>query len=105
MAVCVVYIPCGSKKEAQKVVSSLLKEKLIACANVFPVLSQYRWKGKVGKSKEVIVFGKTKPALVNKIQARLKSIHSYEVPCILSWAVEANKDFENYVFSETADLF
>ncbi len=105
MAVSVVYITFKNEKEAQKIVSVLLKEKLIACANFSNVKSQYVWKGKVVKSKEVAVLCKTKPALINGIHAKVRELHSYEIPMVLSWSVDANSAFEKWVLESTTNIY
>ena len=105
MVVAVVYVPFKNKSEAEKICSVLLKEKLISCANFLSASSIYFWKGKVAKAKEVIAICKTKPALVNRIELRIKALHSYDVPCVLSWNVDANKEFENWVFESTTNTY
>lgn len=105
MAIAVVYITFKDKKQAEKVVLALMKEKLIACANICPTYSLYTWKNKLSKGKEFVAVCKTKHALVNAVEARVKALHSYEIPCILSWVVDANKDFENWVLDSTASMY
>tara|TARA_B100000700_G_scaffold263782_1_gene301127 strand:- start:46 stop:246 length:201 start_codon:yes stop_codon:yes gene_type:complete len=54
------YITCSKRKEASKIAGFLLKKKLIACANIINnIESIFFWKGKIRKSKEVLVVGKT----------------------------------------------
>ena len=50
-AIIIIYIAYPNLKEAKRVTGMLLKRRLIACANYFPVASVYRWKGKVEESK------------------------------------------------------
>ncbi len=104
MAVALVYITFKNQKEADKIIGVLLKENLIACANTFSVNSVFEWKKKMKKSKEIVAFCKTKPALTNKLEARVKALHSYDIPCIISWTANANDSFERWVLEETADL-
>ena len=105
MAIAILYISFKDKKEAQKIISVLVKESLIACANIFAVASIYSWKGKIVNGKEVVAVCKTKHALVPMVSARVKDLHSYEVPCIISFGVEANKEFENWVLDSTKNNF
>ena len=105
MTIAEVYITFRDKKSAEKVVSVLLKEKLIACANLFPIVSMFTWKNKLSKEKEFAALCKTKYALVNQIEARVKELHSYEVPCIISWNAGANKEYENWVFQSTGNQY
>ena len=100
-----VYITFRNTKEAEKIIAVLVKEKLIACANFVNVKSMYEWKKKLVRGSEVIVLCKTKPALVNRIQAKVSELHSYDVPCVLSWNVDANSSFEKWVLESTTSLY
>jgi len=93
-----VYITVSNKKEAKRVSEMLVSEKLAACCNIFKIDSIYRWKGKIEKSGEYGIFAKTKKSLVEKIIKRVKEIHSYSVPCVISFDIDkGNKDFLNWV--------
>ncbi len=95
-----VYIT-SKKPEAEKIAETLLKERLIACANMFPVNSCYRWKGRLEKSKEIAIVAKTRDANVQKIIKRVKELHSYEMPCIIALDIEGDRDFLKWVEEET----
>ncbi len=101
MGFIIVYITHKNLKEAKKVVSYLLKKKLIACANFFPIKSLYLWKGKTENSKEIVSILKTKKQNWNKVKEEVKKIHPYELPCIMRLNVESNKEYESWICSET----
>lgn len=61
----------------------LLKLKLIACANWWPLESIYRWQNKIVQGKEAAMFLKTRKEYYKRIELIIKKIHSYEVPCIV----------------------
>jgi len=97
-----VYITAPTKKEAKKIAEVLVFEKLAACCNIFKIDSIYRWKGKIEKNGEYGIFAKTKKSLVEKIIKKVKEIHSYSVPCIISFDIEkGNKDFLNWIEKST----
>jgi len=97
-----VYVTTPTKKEAKKVAKILVSEKLAACCNIFKIESLYWWKGKIEKSGEYGMFVKTKKNLVEKIIKRVKEIHSYSVPCIISFDIEkGNNDFLNWIEEST----
>jgi periplasmic divalent cation tolerance protein len=97
-----IYITTQSKKEAKRIAKILLKEKLIACANIFPIESQFLWQGKIKKVKEFGMILKTKRRLVEKIVKKIKAIHSYKIPCIISFSIEkGNKDFLDWIGDST----
>jgi periplasmic divalent cation tolerance protein len=97
-----VYITAPTKKGAKRIADVLISEKLAACCNIFKIDSIYRWKGKIEKSGRYGIFVKTKKNLVEKIIKRVKEIHSYSVPCIISFNIEkGNKDFLNWIEKST----
>lgn len=83
-----VYVTAASEKEAKKIARVLIEERLVACVNLFPIDSTYRWKGEVLEENEVAMFIKTKAELVDGVIKRVKKLHSYEVPCIVSLPIE-----------------
>src|SRR3989344_1565893 len=95
------YITAKSKGEAEKIISALLKKRLIACANMFPVKSQYWWKGKIEKSSEYVIIAKTRKEKEKKIIAEVKDIHSYEVPCIVFYDIRGSKNYLEWIDGET----
>ena len=101
MSFIVIYITHKNLKEAKKVSDYLLKHKLIACVNYFPIESAFWWKGKIAKSKEIVSLVKTKKENWTKIKAEVKKIHPYNTPCIMKFGVEANSDYEKWVNDET----
>jgi len=72
-------------KEAETISKELLKQKLIACANIVnPVVSHFHWSGKICKSEECMMIMKSRGDLFPKISERVKALHSYEVPEIIA---------------------
>lgn len=78
-----IYITCANKKEAKKIGLTLVKKRLAACCNIFPIESIYWWQKKIVKDKEVILIVKTLKKNFKKIEKEVKKLHSYTVPCIL----------------------
>ena len=100
-----VYITCKDEKEAREISVSLLRERLIACANIFPVRSFYWWQEKIADEREFAIIAKSKKENFQKVKEFVKSMHSYEVPCIVAWEVkEGNEDYLNWVREETGGL-
>ena len=95
------YIPCPSLKEAHAISSALLDSRLIACANIVESRSIYNWKGRREKGREFIIFAKTTPKKAQKAQKMVKKLHSYEIPCVLRFSVQANTGYAKWVASET----
>ncbi len=93
------YVPVSSQDKAKEMASLLLKENLIACANIFqPHLAIYRWEGRVETEAEVVMILKTGDAKAGKLKERLHEVHPYDCPCLIEIKPESvNKDFMNWV--------
>ena len=74
---------------AQRIAEELVHGRFAACANVGSTVdSIYRWKGEVETATEVIVFFKTKAERFAAFQEKLKSLHPYETPEIISVRID-----------------
>ena len=91
--ICMVYITFPSKREAEKIARKLLKEKLVACCNIFPIESLYWWKGKIEKSKEVVLITKTLKKNLGRMREIVKREHSYTIPFIGVIDVDVNEEY------------
>ena len=86
----VVFVTASSKKEAQKIASRLIKDKLAACVNILDkVDSVFFWKAKTEKAKESLLIIKSKKEKLPKIISVVRSLHSYTVPEIIALPVIA----------------
>lgn len=78
-----VYITAGSRDEAERLVKTLVKERLVACVNYFPINSCFLWENKIEKSREYVLLCKTLKSNFKKIQKRVREIHSYSTPAVM----------------------
>ena len=83
----IVYVTTGDMEKAKTISRMMVEEGLAACANLYPIHSIYRWKGKVESNDEVSIMFKTKEMLVDMLVSRVKKVHDYELPCIVSWKI------------------
>ena len=95
----VVLVTTSNKAEAEKISQALLKEKLIACANIInTVTSFFFWSGKIDKAEECLVVMKSRLDLFGKLEERLRGLHSYEVPEVLALPiVEGSKAYLDWM--------
>ena len=102
----IVLVTTSSKHEAENIVQNLIKERIIACANIMgPVWSLFRWSGKIERAKEYLVFMKSRKDLFEKLSERVKALHSYEVPEIIALSiVESSKAYLGWLDSCLAGL-
>jgi periplasmic divalent cation tolerance protein len=71
-----------------QVARDLVEKRLVACAQVFgPIMSTYRWKGKIEEEEEWLCILKSRSEIYEKLEERIKSIHPYEEPEILALPV------------------
>lgn len=75
---------------AATVARTLVEERLAACVNVLgPCRSVYRWQGAIEEAEEVTVLVKTTRRRHATCCERLKALHPYEVPEIVTLSPEA----------------
>ena len=98
-----VYITARNVKEARRIAEALLKDRLVACANIIPnIESLYWWDNKLQNEPEAGIIGKTISENAKKIIKRVKELHSDKVPCIVFWPiVGGNKDYLDWIRKET----
>lgn len=92
------YVTTTDKKEALKIGRSLIEENLAACVNIIDGMnSMYKWKGEIQEDAECILIVKTHYSRVNKVTRRIKEMHSYEVPCVISLTITEDEGNEEYL--------
>ena len=96
----IIYITCKDEEEAVKISKHLINKRLIACSNMYPIRSMYKWQGKLQDEKEFVLMAKTIEKNYGKIKEEVKKIHSYDVPCILKIEAEANESYDKWVNEE-----
>jgi periplasmic divalent cation tolerance protein len=78
-----------SRDEASRIAMALVEESLAACVNVTgPIHSVYRWQGKVEDAQEFLLLIKTTSSKSANAIARLRQLHSYELPEAIALDIE-----------------
>jgi len=99
--ICVLYVT-APPSHSEALAKSLLDRRLIACANITPVRSLYRWKGASCDDREDLLIMKTRKSLVQAVIAAVKADHPYEVPEIIALPVVAgHAPYLDWVYGET----
>jgi len=98
-----IYVTFGSLREAKRLGSQLVKNKLAACTNIIPTIySTYVWKNKTMTDKECSMIVKTSKL---RVKAAIKFIvkkHSYECPAVSAFPIQStHADFQRWINEQT----
>jgi periplasmic divalent cation tolerance protein len=100
-----VLVTAPDTREAERIASALVGERLAACVNICEarVRSAYRWKGKVETAREVLLLIKTTRRTFPAVARRIRALHSYEVPEIIALPiVTGSRDYLAWLESSVA---
>jgi periplasmic divalent cation tolerance protein len=88
MSVISVYAVFVNAEEAERIGRLCVEERLAACVNILgPVRSIYRWNSAIETSQEVAAIFKTTEGEADALITQIAGLHSYDVPCIVSWPI------------------
>lgn len=89
----ITFVTCGKREEAERIAETLVTERLAACVNIVPgVTSVYSWEGKLCKEAEWLLVIKSTAARREALQRRVRGLHGYSVPEIVTVPIEAGSD-------------
>jgi periplasmic divalent cation tolerance protein len=89
MSIVSVYAVFANAEEAERIGRAVVEEQLAACVNLLgPIRSIYRWQGKVETADEVAAIFKTHHWHSDELIERIAALHSYDVPCIVTWPID-----------------
>jgi periplasmic divalent cation tolerance protein len=99
-----VYLTAPSFEVAQTIGRTLVEERLAACVNIVPGMhSIYRWQSKIETAVEVVLIAKSRSALFESIEKRVRELHAYDCACIVAWPIEAGyQPYLDWIEKETA---
>jgi len=74
---------------ARRIAHELVELRLAACGNVLPQIhSIYRWQGKIESADEALGIFKLPTSRYADFETKLRALHPYEVPEIISCAID-----------------
>lgn len=102
MDIIAIYVTHANQQNADKVTDHLFRQKIIACVNSFPIQNTYIRKGKLERNEEIVTIYKTKPQNWQLVKDSIKSIHPYDIPCIMKVSCEVNHSYGNRIMESIA---
>lgn len=70
--------------------NALVDSNLAACVSIIPGLTSiYKWQGQRETGSEVLLMIKTRSEFYEQIEAKIKSMHPYELPEIISVPIKS----------------
>ncbi len=100
----IAYITTSNREEAKKIGRSLVERKLAACVNIIDGMeSIYYWEGKLVEDRETVLLAKSHHSKMEELVRHVKELHSYKVPCVISFSINeegANKEYVDWLLSE-----
>jgi periplasmic divalent cation tolerance protein len=86
------------RSTANTIANALVKKRLAACVQTWPISSTFKWKGKVMNGKEWIILIKAREPSYEKIEKEIIRIHNYEVPEIISLPIlKGSKSYLDWI--------
>lgn len=99
-----IYITTESSEQAERIGRTLVEERLAACVNILPSMrSIYQWQGQLEMASEAVLLAKTRQSLAEALLARVKTLHSYDVPCAVVLPIQGGlPQFLSWLEAETS---
>ena len=84
---------------AEQIANTLVEDKLAMCINIIErIRSIYRWEGRVEHATEALLIIKSPAAKIADLIEKVREIHPYEVPEIISFDITAgNPDYLDWL--------
>ena len=97
------YLTAETRKDAETLGRTLVEERLAACVNILGNISSYYWwDGEVQQGAETALIAKTRADLAGAVTDRIRELHGYDCPCVVSLpVVGGNPDFLSWLDEQT----
>lgn len=96
-SILVFYVIHPDEETASRIAGSLTADRLIACANIFPVKSMYEWEGAPVRDSEWVSILKTGIGRENEVENAIVGQHPYTVPCIIRYEARVNAAYADWI--------
>lgn len=97
-----VLVTAPTLEVSKNIAKRLVDRKLVACANMFPITSIFRWKGEIEEEDEVAILLKIRTEDFDLVKMEVKKLHPYEVPCIVRYEIaEGDRSYLDWISAST----
>jgi periplasmic divalent cation tolerance protein len=95
----VVFCTVPNFEVAREIARGIVSDKLAACCNIIPgITSIYTWKNEIQEDSELLLMIKTKESTIPELTEKIKKLHPYEVPEIITLNInQGNSEYLNWV--------
>jgi len=83
-----IYTTCKDIAQAKELGGKIMRAKVAACVNVWPIESMYWWEGELKEDNEAVLFIKTSEPKMAEIEDFLRKNHTYSTPFIASVKID-----------------
>jgi periplasmic divalent cation tolerance protein len=88
-----VFVTAPTMTVARKIATAVLKERLVACANLVPKIeSHYWWQGKLESASEVLIIFKTARKKLEALEACILKNHPYDTPEVIELHLDSGNE-------------
>lgn len=96
--IALIYSTFSTQDDALKILHQLIEEGFATCGNIAaPHIAVYPWQGRLEQTQETSVLIKAPSDKQDALIDRLRIIHPYELPCILSVDATALPDYAKWL--------
>lgn len=81
---------------AEKLATALLERRLVACVSLLPIVSLYRWEGRLTRSEEVQLLLKTRASCLPSLYDAVMALHSYDTPEWITLAAQTRGGYGHW---------
>jgi periplasmic divalent cation tolerance protein len=93
----------GTEEEAIRLADAIVRERLAACVQLWPLRSLYHWRGKIESGAEFRLSCKTRTTRVPALMRFIRKHHSYELPEIISTPIAGGlPDYLKWIVAESS---
>ncbi|HWQ65353.1 MAG TPA: divalent-cation tolerance protein CutA [Methanospirillum sp.] len=101
-SICVIYCT-APRDDSSRIARELVERRLIACVNITPVRSVYRWEGHICDESEDLLIIKTTRVQAEDLVSAIRGIHPYEVPEVI--IIPVSGGYQGYLDWVAGEVF